>query len=187
MKIDVLTHTENPERTVCACARGDQSSESLVGVDLSNEDDYGDVMDGVDCYGDDVEYVAENIDDDATQRLVEAQINQDDVEKSVINAAKTRALIRRLIRTYGHFGPFEHPTITFAAEDVSIVVERQITRHRHVTWDVQSLRVVDPLQSETSHDRSESTANSEDPTDSYVVTPDSIDEAGNQEKIAYQH
>jgi thymidylate synthase (FAD) len=43
----------------------------------------------------------------------------------------------------GHFGPFEHPQAYFAVEGLSVVVERQITRHRHMSWDVQSMRYVD--------------------------------------------
>lgn len=43
----------------------------------------------------------------------------------------------------GHFGPFEHPQAFFAVKGISVVVERQITRHRHMSWDVQSMRYVD--------------------------------------------
>jgi len=131
MDVDVLNHTENPERTVCAAARGDEMEMSMVGVDLDNEDDYAEVMESVPYDDDDVEAVTSP--------------NNDiyNYTKRSENHARTRALIHRLIRTYGHYGPFEHTNITFAAEGVSIVVERQITRHRHVTWDVQSLRYVD--------------------------------------------
>lgn len=40
----------------------------------------------------------------------------------------------------GHYGPFEHPQITFAVKGVSRVTMAQITRHRFLTFDVQSQR-----------------------------------------------
>lgn len=132
IQIDVLDCTNNPERTVCATARGDEMEMSMVGIDLDDEDDYARVMESVPYDDADVEAIT-----------VPSEKSVDDHGKWLKNHAKTRALIRRLIRTYGHFGPYEHSQITFAAEGVSIVVERQVTRHRHVTWDVQSLRYVD--------------------------------------------
>lgn len=47
-------------------------------------------------------------------------------------------LIRR-----GHFGPFEHSSAFFAVENISRVVMAQVTRHRHMSFDVQSMRYVD--------------------------------------------
>jgi len=152
MQVDVLNHTENPERTVCAAARGDEMEMSMVGIDLTDEDDYAEVMESVPYDEDDVEAVVPKVGNIPVSGTV-----RDGTEHA--NNAKTRALIHRLIRTYGHYGPFEHTNITFAAEGVSIVVERQITRHRHVTWDVQSLRCVE-LE------------------DSDVVTPESMQGVG---------
>jgi len=43
---------------------------------------------------------------------------------------------------HGHYGPFEHPQITFAVKGVSRSCMAQITRHRHVSFDVQSMRYV---------------------------------------------
>jgi len=43
---------------------------------------------------------------------------------------------------HGHFGPFEHPHATFAVKGVSRSCMAQITRHRHVSFDVQSMRYV---------------------------------------------
>jgi len=42
----------------------------------------------------------------------------------------------------GHYGPFEHPSATFAAEGMSRACMAQLTRHRHVSFDVQSMRYV---------------------------------------------
>lgn len=56
-------------------------------------------------------------------------------------AEKKQTLISHLL-THGHFGPFEHPQATFAIEGVSRSCMAQITRHRHVSFDVQSMRYV---------------------------------------------
>lgn len=56
-------------------------------------------------------------------------------------AEKQETLIGHLL-DHGHFGPFEHPQITFAVEGVSRSCMAQITRHRHVSFDVQSMRYV---------------------------------------------
>lgn len=53
-----------------------------------------------------------------------------------------RELVRDLLRK-GHFGPFEHPQAFFAVEGISRVTMAQITRHRHLSFDVQSMRYVD--------------------------------------------
>jgi thymidylate synthase (FAD) len=54
---------------------------------------------------------------------------------------KQETLISHLL-SHGHFGPFEHPTATFAVEGVSRSCMAQITRHRHVSFDIQSMRYV---------------------------------------------
>jgi thymidylate synthase (FAD) len=54
---------------------------------------------------------------------------------------KKRTLISHLLN-HGHFGPFEHVQATFAIEGVSRSCMAQITRHRHVSFDVQSMRYV---------------------------------------------
>ena len=54
---------------------------------------------------------------------------------------RKETLIHHLL-DHGHFGPFEHPHATFAIEGVSRSCMAQITRHRHVSFDVQSMRYV---------------------------------------------
>jgi len=54
---------------------------------------------------------------------------------------KKATLIGNLL-DHGHFGPFEHPQATFAVKGVSRSCMAQITRHRHVSFDVQSMRYV---------------------------------------------
>lgn len=51
-------------------------------------------------------------------------------------------LIRKLMKD-GHWGVFEHPQATIAIEGVSRTAMAQITRHRHFTFDIMSLRYVD--------------------------------------------
>jgi len=50
--------------------------------------------------------------------------------------------IASLLRS-GHFGPFEHPQAVFHVEGVSRTAMAQITRHRHMSFDVQSQRYVE--------------------------------------------
>ena len=54
---------------------------------------------------------------------------------------KQRTLISHLL-THGHYGPFEHPHATFAVKGMSRSCMAQLTRHRHVSFDVQSMRYV---------------------------------------------
>jgi len=54
---------------------------------------------------------------------------------------KKETLISHLLQ-HGHFGPFEHPHATFALKGISRSCMAQITRHRHVSFDVQSMRYV---------------------------------------------
>lgn len=42
----------------------------------------------------------------------------------------------------GHFGPTEHISATFAVEGISRACMAQITRHRHATFDIRSMRYV---------------------------------------------
>ncbi|UPW00004.1 FAD-dependent thymidylate synthase [Halorussus gelatinilyticus] len=54
---------------------------------------------------------------------------------------KKETLIGHLLKQ-GHFGPFEHPQITFAVKGISRSCMAQITRHRHASFDVRSMRYV---------------------------------------------
>ncbi|WP_435076749.1 FAD-dependent thymidylate synthase [Halococcus sp. AFM35] len=64
----------------------------------------------------------------------------DTVEGDTIEEKK-ETLIGHLL-DHGHFGPFEHPQATFAVEGISRSCMAQLTRHRHVSFDVQSMRYV---------------------------------------------
>lgn len=54
---------------------------------------------------------------------------------------KKETLIGHLL-SHGHFGPFEHPQLTIAVKGISRSCMAQLTRHRHVSFDVQSMRYV---------------------------------------------
>jgi thymidylate synthase (FAD) len=64
----------------------------------------------------------------------------DDVEGDSLDD-RMETLIQHLLE-HGHFGPFEHPHATFAIKGISRSCMAQITRHRHVSFDVQSMRYV---------------------------------------------
>ncbi len=55
--------------------------------------------------------------------------------------SRMETLIGHLLR-HGHFGPFEHAQATFAVKGISRSCMAQLTRHRHVSFDVQSMRYV---------------------------------------------
>lgn len=48
----------------------------------------------------------------------------------------------------GHFGPLEHVHVVFVIEGLSRVCMAQMTRHRHASFDVQSLRYTTPGEDE---------------------------------------
>ena len=80
------------------------------------------------------DYSAEFVGDQSLEATMET-VEGDTLE------AKKETLIGHLL-DHGHYGPFEHPQITFAVEGVSRSCMAQITRHRHVSFDVQSMRYV---------------------------------------------
>jgi thymidylate synthase (FAD) len=88
------------------------------------------------------EYVA-----DASFEDVMTAIDGDSLED------RQETLIHHLL-DHGHFGPFEHPHATFAVEGISRSCMAQLTRHRHVSFDVQSMRYVsfDEVDPEDVHD-----------------------------------
>jgi len=80
------------------------------------------------------DFIGDKTNDDLVQALREDEGNWED---------QLRAFLERLMKK-GHFGPFEHPQITFAIEGVSRSLMAQLTRHRTgITFDIQSQRYVD--------------------------------------------
>lgn len=85
------------------------------------------------------DYKSEWVGDLTNQEVIEEIQKEDESYEE----AKKRFLIRTLIKK-GHFGPFEHPQISFEVEGVSRSLMAQITRHRvGITFDIQSQRYVD--------------------------------------------
>ncbi|QIR31217.1 thymidylate synthase [Halorubrum virus Serpecor1] len=65
------------------------------------------------------------------------------VEDALAGTSKTQEeLLKELLRR-GHFGPFEHIQAFFAVEGLSRSAMAQVTRHRHMSFDVQSQRYCD--------------------------------------------
>lgn len=127
MQVKVLRSTEKPERLVCQAARGDYF-DGYVG-----DTSYREIMSSVE-YDDEHIERAKEISPDNVKAWSESYWED--------NAAPTLAFIEKQL-SRGHYGPWEHPQITFAVEGVSRVTMAQITRHRFMTFDVQSQRYVD--------------------------------------------
>lgn len=73
----------------------------------------------------------------------EALRGASDPDKDVwTDEEKHQDFLNQLMRR-GHFGPFEHSTAFFAVEGISRVTMAQATRHRHISFDVQSQRYVE--------------------------------------------
>lgn len=121
MNVTTLRRTPEPEKLVVQTARGDYHDGFVP------ETAYSELIDDAEYDEDHVEQVDEIIGDRLTVR--------DEV------LYKQYALLERLMRKR-HFGPFEHPTITVGIEGISVVTERQLTRHRLASFDVQSMRYV---------------------------------------------
>lgn len=73
-----------------------------------------------------------DIDFEELMEPVEGETIEDKMEK----------LISLLLKR-GHYGPFEHVSMTFAIKGMSRACMAQITRHRMASFDIQSQRYVD--------------------------------------------
>ena len=125
LTVTTLRKTPRPEELVAVCARGDYY-DGFVG-----EDDYDEVMDGISFDDKHEEWAREFLGNTETGFTY-----------GVEHYARMYSFLERLFRR-GHWGPFEHPQITFGVKGASRSCMAQITRHRHVSFDVQSQRYVD--------------------------------------------
>jgi thymidylate synthase (FAD) len=135
MEVKVLRQTEQPERLVCQSARGDYF-DGYVG-----DTEYAELMQGVDYDEHDLDGI---IGPDWMEADIRSYRNGD--ESRLLQQTATEARTLSFIESQlgrGHYGPWEHPHITFTVEGVSRVTMAQITRHRHMSFDVQSQRYVD--------------------------------------------
>jgi len=130
MKVDVLRAMDRPEQLVCQSARGDYF-DGYVG-----DTDYEQLMESVEYDNEDAESVQQYISDGGADWIDEHMAG------NLETAARTRSFIHKQLAR-GHYGPWEHPQIAFTVKGVSRVLMAQITRHRHMSFDVQSMRYVD--------------------------------------------
>ncbi len=86
------------------------------------------------CKGARNDYMEEFVEDQTFEEIM-ATVEGETTE------GKMETLIGHLM-DHGHFGPFEHPQATFAVKGISRSCMAQITRHRHVSFDVRSMRYV---------------------------------------------
>ncbi|MFC7114800.1 FAD-dependent thymidylate synthase [Natronoarchaeum sp. GCM10025703] len=86
------------------------------------------------CTGARNDYMSGFVGDQSFEEIMES-VGGDSMED------KKETLIGHLL-DHGHFGPFEHPQATFVIKGLSRSCMAQITRHRHVSFDVQSMRYV---------------------------------------------
>jgi len=125
MRLTVLDSTKHPEVLACKAARNDYM-EGWIG-----DTDFSECMESVSPERKDREFSQKMMGEHKFPHMSSEEV------------AKTARLIRKLLEQPGHFGPFEHPSITFAVEGISRITMAQITRHRHISFDVQSMRYVD--------------------------------------------
>jgi thymidylate synthase (FAD) len=121
VKVDIVDYTENPEDTMAKAARNDYS-DMYIG-DLGFEE----IMEPVDYDEDDLDWVKDELDDPDHDYETEAK------KKSFIEGLLSRE----------HYGPAEHAHAAVSIEGVSRSLMAQFTRHRHMSFDVQSMRYVD--------------------------------------------
>jgi thymidylate synthase (FAD) len=77
-----------------------------------------------------------------SELMADVDYDNDVADEHGVIEAKTKHFIEQQL-SRGHFGPWEHPSITFALENVPVFTERQLIRHRHLSFDVQSMRYAD--------------------------------------------
>lgn len=137
MNIDVLESYDNPERVICQAARGDMYG-GYIG-----DTKYAELMKPVDYEIEDAIRFEDGVDEDEDDPVYDAVHPEHwSYDRPSVVEAKTRSFIRKQA-SRGHWGIWENPQITIAIENMSVVTERQVTRHRHLSFDVQSMRYVD--------------------------------------------
>jgi thymidylate synthase, flavin-dependent len=133
MNVTTVRATPDPDRLVAQCARGDYT------VDFIGETPYDQLVESITIDEDDIAQVVEIDELDWTESDVDVP---EDAPEELCLDTKTHTLLERLLRR-GHWGPFEHSQITLAVEGMSRSCMAQLTRHRHASFDVQSMRYVD--------------------------------------------
>jgi thymidylate synthase (FAD) len=125
MEVKIVEGYQNPDEIVCKAARNDYM-EGWIG-EVSLRDALSDVP-----VRDGAEEIIEQIHKEHKDTITPYEL----LEKVV-------SLQYRLLAVGNpHFGPYEHPQVTFTVKGMSRACMAQLTRHRHVTFDIQSMRYV---------------------------------------------
>ena len=123
MKVEMISHTPDPEALVCRAARNDYRSEGIIGYSLE-------------------ELLEDSTVDESVRESAAAYLEEhDDPEYDLDTEVRKRSLIKHLM-DHGHWGPFEHVQATIVMEGVTRVLMGQVTRQRHFTFDIMSMRYV---------------------------------------------
>jgi len=117
MRVDVIKSTDDPEKVACTAARNDYEKRYV------GEEEFATVMDEI------------------GRNEMPPEVADAHDEHPVPLQERMWTLVKHLME-HGHYGPFEHPHITFAVKGVSRSLMAQLTRHRHATFDIQSMRYV---------------------------------------------
>lgn len=121
MNVGLLESTDGAEKVICKAARGDYMS------GWNARKSFDDIMSVVDC---------------KERHYERAEENNYYPEETEETEAKMIAFLEKQY-SRGHFGPAEHVHISLSVEGVSRSAMAQVTRHRHMSFDVQSQRYVD--------------------------------------------
>lgn len=138
MRVETVEATETPEEVACRAARGDYWDGFI------EDESFETLMEGVSISESAVDYLTEQyhfIEKGEDGEMVSV-VDSVDATKAPLIEARKYSLLEDLFRK-GHWGPFEHPSITLAIEGISRSCMAQLTRHRHASFDVQSMRYVD--------------------------------------------
>lgn len=132
MNVQIINSTPQPEQLTCTAARNDYRTGGVI------EHAFAELMQDVSSDDDLLNEVLDERGYDEYEHIRDQAANFEPVKTE----AKKRTLLRRLM-DHGHWGPFEHPSATVAIEGITRTAMAQITRHRHFTFDIMSLRYVE--------------------------------------------
>lgn len=133
VSVDLVSATSRPDELIVRCARGDTTDQYVGDADLV------DILEDTSYKESDYDRVVDN----HLPTFSQTNAHKAEVPHGLAEQrTKVYAVLRRLF-TRNHWGPFEHPHVTVGFKNISVQTERQLTRHRHATFDVQSLRYVD--------------------------------------------
>lgn len=144
MKVTTIRSMPEPEQLVCEAARGDYYDGFIGDTDIDElvesvpyEERHVDAVQEIFNVYEDGEWAGRTVGEETD---IVAHESYDGLP-AVENLYRQYALLERLFRR-GHWGPFEHPRIVIGVKGVSRSCMAQITRHRHASFDVQSMRYV---------------------------------------------